>query len=112
MIPKQLQIGPTIYRVKSKKKDLNKVQIEMKETVAGCVRFQEQTIYLDKNQGSDQLADTLLHEVIHACLQPLFGMDDDTEEAFVRTLSPGLLDTLRRNPELVAFLMNWELTDR
>jgi hypothetical protein len=112
VIPKQLQIGPTTYRIKTKRSDLNKAQVEMKETVSGCVIFKDQTIYLDKKQGQDQLADTLLHEVMHACLQPLFGMEEDAEEAFVRTLAPGLLDTLRRNPELVAFLMNWEMADQ
>ena len=47
---------------------------------------------------------SLLHEVIHAC-NWISGHDDtSSEEQFVRALAFPLLDVLRDNPELVAFL--------
>lgn len=47
---------------------------------------------------------SLLHEVIHAC-NWISGHDDtSSEEQFVRALAFPLLDVLRDNPVLVAFL--------
>jgi hypothetical protein len=47
---------------------------------------------------------SLLHEVIHAC-NWITGHDDAVnEEEFVRALAFPMLDVLRDNPQLVAFL--------
>lgn len=49
---------------------------------------------------------TLLHEALHAVWSTtgLRQLDNDLEEQVVVGLAPLLLDTLKRNPDLVAFL--------
>ena len=50
----------------------------------------------------------MLHETLHACFM-VAGinnrMSDTLEEETINSLSPLLLDTLRRNPGLVAYLL-------
>lgn len=65
---------------------------------------------MDPNQGPDQLAATLLHEVLHAVWSTV-GLShanlaevEDREETVVAALEPLLLDVLRRNPKLVRYL--------
>ena len=63
----------------------------------------------DGEQSESQYRDTMLHEVLHAIVaqtyaQKAFAKEDD--EQAVAVLSTHLLDTLRRNPALVAYLVN------
>jgi hypothetical protein len=51
-----------------------------------------------------RVAVTLLHEVVHAIFK-IAGLPNEKEEDTVTRLSPLLLDTLRRNPDLVAYLL-------
>jgi hypothetical protein len=64
----------------------------------------KQTIVLDSRQATDYLAVTLLQEVVHAIFK-IAGLPNEKEEDTVTRLSPLLLDTLRRNPDLVAYLL-------
>lgn len=59
--------------------------------------------------SADYIAGTLLHEVLHAiwkqgCSADTTLGDGPTEERAVCLLTPILLDTLRRNPALIAYL--------
>lgn len=66
-------------------------------------------------QSVHNVRDTLLHEVIHAVLS-LTSLDGQTDvfktdrmsERVVEVLTIHLLDTMRRNPELVAYLTETE----
>lgn len=99
--PASIQIGPLRYSV------------EMNQRVAdaasawGRIEFKSQTIALDPDQASDHMAITLLHEVLHGCWHhaniEAHGGDQEKE---ITALAPTLLDVMRRNPELVAFLMD------
>lgn len=69
----------------------------------------EQLIKLVPGQAPDFERDTVLHEVLHACIHKtcLSEMEvwgKNHEEAIVVALTPILLDTLRRNPKLVQYL--------
>lgn len=67
----------------------------------------EQHVAIRNEQGPDQERDTMLHELLHACIQ-VGGIrigNSRREEMLVRTLSPVLLDCLRRSPELVEYLL-------
>jgi hypothetical protein len=63
--------------------------------------------------SDDQTRDTLLHEIIHGVLT-LAYLDEESDvfrtgrqsERVVEALATHLLDTLRRNPELVRYLMD------
>lgn len=59
--------------------------------------------------GPTVRANTLLHEVMHACLAMAGITDvltDEDEERVVRRLSPLLLQALRDNPGLVTYLVD------
>lgn len=65
-------------------------------------------IGIDSRQSDDQLADTFLHENLHAMLRLVQADDED----LVFRLTPVLLDWLRRNPKAVQYLtqkrlVNW-----
>lgn len=57
-------------------------------------------IALDGGQPDSQLADTLLHEVVHALLATV-KLDDDVEEGLALVLGPGLLSFIADNPALI-----------
>lgn len=61
----------------------------------------QQRIVVNAAQHAEQLQDTVLHEVIHACIISLGG---GHHERLVGMLTPVLLDVLRSNPDLVAYL--------
>lgn len=108
LLPDKVQIGPMSYSVVCSEMAGAKIKNEAKNT--DCLGLHEpktQRISLDPDQGSDCEADTLLHEVLHAVWM-IGGMQEGAaskhEELVVTTLATLLLDTLRRNPKLVAYL--------
>lgn len=72
------------------------------KTMDGFINFDRERIEIDMDSPNYSLMVTLLHEVLHGCLNPV---NKDNDEELVNALSHVLLDTLRRNPELVKFLM-------
>jgi hypothetical protein len=71
----------------------------------GASRLIRQSIQLRADQGPDQQRDTLLHETIHMVAQLVDVEGKKFDERTVNVLATQLLDTLRRNPDLVAYLM-------
>lgn len=65
--------------------------------------------------AEDKARETLLHEVLHAVIGtariPPFGEEGgEKEEEFVSMLAPILMDTLRRNPDLVFALVEQDMS--
>ena len=50
-------------------------------------------------------AETLIHEILHACFYVFDIRDDDKEEKTVSVLSVALATVWRDNPSVVAFIM-------
>ena len=104
-LPTHIQVGPMRYTLAIDQAAIN----EINPTAFGRTRNKEQSIVLSAGQGPDQEADTVLHETLHACFT-VAGiserMTDTLAEETINALSPLLLDTLRRNPELVAYLLD------
>ena len=108
-IPSTVQIGPLRFRVIADKEELRAVrqQYFISDETVGLMHGLTQRILLDPDVAPDEIADTLLHEVLHACFHTSrAGLGEKREEKAVRAVCTLLLDTLRRNPELVAFLLN------
>ena len=107
VLPRFIQVGPMRYSVAVDQAAIN----EVGPGIFGRTRNKEQSIVLAAGQGPDQEADTVLHETLEACFI-VAGitdrMNDTLLEEIIAALSPLLLDTLRRNPELVAYLMGGE----
>lgn len=61
----------------------------------GECNYTKRVIYLDPDQlpNKDDLDDTFMHEVIHACLPEAW--ETEMEERLVEVLAPRLLETLR-----------------
>ena len=104
MLPDHVQVGPMRYTLAVNQAAINTEGHE----AFGRTHHKAQTIQLAEGQGADQEADTVLHETLHACFAISgIGASVSTaeEERIVAAISPLLLDTLRRNPELVAYLL-------
>lgn len=75
--------------------------------IVGETKAEQQLIKLRPGQGPDYEADTVLHEAIHAMLSHApIDLEHELEEKVCLVLAPALLDLLRRNPKLVAYLLD------
>lgn len=70
----------------------------------GFIDYRAQKIVLADDAEVERRRITLLHEVLHACTEQVNLKDNDDEETFVSRVSPLLLQVLRENPDLVAYL--------
>ena len=107
--PESLRIGPFTYTVAWPEHvlDVDKfgAEDETLETLSARVDHVSLTIFIASFMARAVQRKSLLHEVIHAC-NWISGHDDtSSEEQFVRALAFPLLDVLRDNPPLVAFLV-------
>lgn len=107
--PEVIQVGPFIYTVQW---DHESWSAAFDATIDaadpdvlrayGMTDQRGSVIYINPNNAETILRETLLHEVMHAC-QFVAGMPNKAPvagEEFVTRISPLLLDTLRRNPDL------------
>lgn len=102
--PATIDVGPHTYRVV-----VDHDRLMEGDRAGGCSR-DRLTIAIDPTLPHTQTADTLLHEVIHACLGSVqISIDaaeqERVEELVALALGTNLLDVLRANPDLVAFLV-------
>lgn len=106
-LPRTVHVGPMTYTVTTDKTDLLKATVDQRSPLFGWSCERTQVIGLDPNQADGSKRDTLLHECLHQ-INVLTGLvvdwDREEEEKIVRRLTPALLDLLRRNPKLVAYL--------
>jgi hypothetical protein len=112
--PGVIQIGAYRINVFRDSEYMKNLSEELGAELSGVAELGKQRITLDEDQPQDYEADTLLHEILHMCFN-VSAMDIDTEvktgqteqveERVIGGLTNILLDTLRRNPELVEYLM-------
>lgn len=108
-MPEQVTIGPYQYRVVLDQAAIDAACRAEKTDLCGHTHHLRQTITLSPELGPDGRAETLLHECLHAILlqtNPIADLEAAAEERLVSTLAYSLLDLLRRNPELVQYLMD------
>ncbi len=107
-LPDYVDIGPHRYTIVCDEAAIDKVSREEQDDLLGHTDHGTTTITLSPDQSASMLADAVLHEVLHA-LTSVTGiandLGDDDDEAMVNRLSPALLDALRRNPALTAYLV-------
>ena len=108
-MPQRISVGPHSYVVVKDQAELDRKSIERQ--IVGPQGHHDPValrILVTEQQAPGQQRDTLLHEVLHA-LTEMTGLhnewSEEKEEAVVRRLTPALLDVLRRNPDLVEFLV-------
>jgi hypothetical protein len=105
--PKFVVVGPHRYRVTVDRAAVDRVSVEGGERVVGACDRQRLEIVADPELAPSQLADTVLHEVLHAAFDLIGAGEDiaaDVEERLVLRLAPVLLQVVRANPSLVEYL--------
>lgn len=97
---RSVKIGPHVYKVLSEDRDGDDF---------GSTDVRRCEIRVSSKQSPSQSRETLLHETLHALLTVTglaSELGDDMEEKVATRLAPALLDSLRRTPALVAFLVD------
>jgi hypothetical protein len=109
-IPKTVKVGPHVYRI------VKVSSSEMPEAL-GDSDFDLMRIRVLKNLRSSKGKEVLLHELLHCCTYPSFTGAYETDpkldaEEFVNAVAPALLQLLRDNPDMVAYLSEtkWQQT--
>lgn len=101
-VPKAVTVLGHRYRIDSSKKVRKALR---RDEVNGYCFPDALLIEIDRSRPRGVQRRTVLHEVLHACWG-VTSLPDKHEEDVITTLSPILLDALRRSPEVVAFLMD------
>ncbi len=94
----QVQVGPIAYTIEFDDRAADAANCW------GRIDYARQSILLDSKASPDHLAVTVLHEILHAVLHSV-GIEKDPAEDVISRSTPTLLDTLRRNPKLVHYLL-------
>lgn len=104
-IPTQITVGPHTYFVDT---SVLTGRSLLDERALGDTFFEELIIRVDKNYPYTVVAETLLHELLHVIwgqTSLMSSLDSITEECVVKAFSPLLLNLLRTNPDVVAYLV-------
>lgn len=113
-LPSIIRIGHLRYRVLRDNAAVDKASVKARSSYAGFSNPCEQRIGVRSDMQPDWEAETVLHEVLHQCLR-VCGVDpdrdakagvEDVEERAVAAIAGPLLDALRDNPDLVAYLLD------
>lgn len=97
-IPRRVEVGPHAYKV-------SRANLASREEF-GHTDFEAGAIRVHSKLTPEFSRETLLHEVLHACMACAHvGLSEKREEAVVSRLAPILLDTLQRNEALVRYLI-------
>ena len=110
-VPLCVQIGPHNISIVVDEVANLRMQDDLESRLSASYHQGRNEIAVKPDLHRDQEADSVLHEILHAIIRNL-GLgsgssvlaDADAEESLVAALSPALLDLLRRNPDLVAYL--------
>ena len=103
-LPEKVTIGPLVFRVTDDTAEHNQGVVEDLHDTYGRIRYSKGLIILDPNQTDAHKRITLLHEIMHGCWH-LGDRSHKNDEKAIRSLTAPLLDVLRRNPDLVAYLL-------
>lgn len=104
--PAKITVGPHVYTVEVSAKRANDASVRYAQVDHATL-----DIIVNPDQHPSQMADSVLHELLHALCdmqgvavgdKPL--IEPAAEEPLVRGMAPLLLDLLRRNPALVTWL--------
>lgn len=98
--PKTIKIGPYRYTIEPMSSDA----IEL-SGLLGAAHSVSSRIIVSDGQSPEMLADTVLHEIIHAINHSRDVGDGETEERFTSQAATGLCEFWQRNAEFVTW---WE----
>jgi len=100
-----IEIGPVQYKIEHNAEAINTLRVDMDDaSIRAHIHYSSSTITVDPALSASQKRLSLLHEILHGTLSGL-GLHGINNEDVVTPTASSLLDTLRRNPKMVAFLM-------
>lgn len=102
-LPGRVEIGPFSYELTDDVATYNEVATSKDECDWGWCQYGKLRILVNPAQASMHKRSVVLHEVLHAVIA-LSDQRVDKEEEIIRAIAVPLLDVLRRNPDLVAYL--------
>ena len=97
--PSSIVIGPYTYQVEFERSHNGAANSW------GHIRYEESVIRVDDTLKDDRRRVCLMHEALHGVFE-VTGNNPDNEEALVTAFAPVMVDMMRRNPALVAYLMD------
>lgn len=102
VFPKKVKIGPFKYKI-----SWNPDKLELENTIGEC-GVTSHLIVVDPNYPLPTVQETLMHEIVHACLGTFriqFHNDwDEIDEQVSALLGVMLFGVLQDNPKVVKFL--------
>lgn len=108
--PTVVKVGPFHYTIYRDVGRWGKIRYDADSaTRVGQINYPELVIDIDPNLAPDMQASALMHELVHACLHcTLNGVratEDLSDEVIASALDETLLELLRDNPDIVAYLV-------
>lgn len=103
-MPESVKVGPHVYTLTRLPKE------EMPKTdgvpQSGECDYDSLSISIQKGPGikRSKTQEWTMHELLHACGYPNLIEKKLTEEEFVDAIAPVLLQVIRDNPDLIAYL--------
>ena len=105
-LPLSVEVGPFRYKIVLLECGITH---EDGSDCQGLTDHDNQKIILDQSLDHEMLVETFFHEILHAVFSAVgldFEFGEKKEERYVRSISPILLDTLRRNPLVAQYLLS------
>ncbi len=106
--PRKIKIKDAEYKVKAKKNfygfKKHKKALK-KEKLHGRIDFNKELVEVEEVQPTDEMIDTVIHEVMHGIVREWpIEVDGRKEERFVTELANGLTSVFIDNPKLVGWM--------
>jgi hypothetical protein len=109
-IPKRIEVGPYIVKVVNDDDAMKIARSDWEQPDAiGLYESMGQTIFVHPEVSPEVEREVLLHEVLHAIFYATSlhnTYNSEQEEQIVSAYSVILLDTLKRNPKLVRYILD------
>jgi hypothetical protein len=106
-LPTKVQIGPYEIEIRCSQIAIDHAHAQSDAYVDGATMIRKGWIAIRPEISDSAKREVLLHEVMHAAWFVAGRRDEKvSDETAISILAPTLLDTLRRNPELAAYLLN------
>ena len=103
-LPGSVQLGPYTFSITDSKLEHAKACLDNDGMVYGYIRYGKCQIILDPDQEEMHKRVSLMHELLHA-IWHLSDWTHKDDELPMRVMATGMVDTLRRNPNLVRYIL-------
>ena len=115
-MPESVVVGPVTYRITDRDDDWREAQLHGQGKRDRCwgLTWEDRALILVNVHDEQKRRETVLHEVMHAVAATVGAgsKKKHTEERWISMFSPLLLDTLQRNPDLIAWLLDTPTSTR